>query len=78
MADYAFIIGLEDYISNDLPSVQFAENDANEIAASLEQLGFTVDTLLLSKAATKTTIEHPECTEGWDAARLPPLSPLSA
>lgn len=58
VADYAFLVGLEHYISDGLPSVQFAENDANEVATALRQLGFTVDTLLLSKTATKTTIEH--------------------
>lgn len=58
MSDYAFIIGLEHYIADGLPAVQYAENDANAMAEALKELGFAVDTLLLSKDATKTAIEH--------------------
>lgn len=58
MADYAFIIGIEEYIGDSLPKVRYAEADAKEMAAALEKLRFTVDTLLLSKDATKTNIEH--------------------
>lgn len=58
MADYAFIVGLENYIANGLPAVQYAENDANAMAEALTALGFVIDTLLLSRDATKTIIEH--------------------
>jgi hypothetical protein len=58
MSDYAFIIGIEHYIADGLPPVQYAENDAKAIAEALKDLGFIIDTVLLSKDATKTTIEH--------------------
>jgi Caspase domain len=58
VSDYAFIIGLEHYIADGLPTVQYAENDANAMAEALKELGFIVDTVLLSKDATKTAIEH--------------------
>ena len=58
MADYAFIVGIENYIENSLPKVPFAEADAKEIAEALSKLGFEVDTCLLSTNATKTNIEH--------------------
>jgi len=58
MADIAFIIGIEEYINESLPKVRYAEADAISIGGALEALGFTVDTLLLSKDATKTNIEH--------------------
>jgi hypothetical protein len=58
MADYAFIVGIENYIENSLPKVPYAEADATEMAEALKHLGFEIDTLLLSKSATKTNIEH--------------------
>jgi hypothetical protein len=58
LADYAFVIGLENYILDGLRKVQFAENDGQAVANALRELGFIVDTILLSKDATKTTVEH--------------------
>ena len=58
MADYAFIVGIEHYVENSLPKVPYAESDATEMAEALKALGFEIDTLLLSKNATKTSIEH--------------------
>jgi hypothetical protein len=57
MSDYAFIIGLEHYIADGLPRVQYAENDAQAIAEALKELGFIIDTVILSKNATKTIID---------------------
>jgi uncharacterized caspase-like protein len=58
MADYAFIVGIENYIENSLPQVRYAEADALAVRDALSDLGFTVDSILLSKNATKTNIEH--------------------
>ncbi len=58
MADYAFIIGIENYTENSLPKVPYAEADATEMAKALKDLGFEIDTLLLNESATKTNIEH--------------------
>lgn len=58
MADYAFVIGIENYIGNSLPKVRYAEADALDMQEALQDLGFEVEPLLLSLNATKASIEH--------------------
>lgn len=58
MADFAIVIGIENYLTPGIGKVRYAEADAQAIALALEELGFTVDCVLLSEKATKNTIEH--------------------
>jgi len=56
---YSIVIGIENYQDRRITSVKYAENDANEIASSLQTHG-VIDSkieILLSSTATKTTIE---------------------
>jgi len=58
MADFAILIGIENYLTPGIGKVRFAEADAQAVAFSLEKLGFTVDCVLLSEKATKNTMQH--------------------
>jgi uncharacterized caspase-like protein len=58
MADYALIVGIEQYMTTGLTAVRFAEADAKAVAEALEGLGFQVDCVLLSHHATKNMVEH--------------------
>jgi hypothetical protein len=58
LADFAIVIGIENYLTPGIGKVRFAEADALAIASALDQLGFTVDCVLLSQQATKSTVEY--------------------
>jgi len=58
MADFALIIGIEQYMTAGFPTVQYAEADAKGMADALKELGYDVDCVLVSQQATKNTIEH--------------------
>jgi len=53
----ALVIGVENYVDDDMPTVDFAEADANDMAAALQLHGFDVETILTGKA-TKALLEH--------------------
>jgi uncharacterized caspase-like protein len=58
MADFAIVIGIENYLTTGIGKVRYAEADAQAVASALEKLGFTVDCILLSEKATKNTMAH--------------------
>jgi uncharacterized caspase-like protein len=58
MADYALIVGIENYLTTSITPVRYAEADAQAVATALIELGFEVDCLLLSHQATKNILEH--------------------
>jgi hypothetical protein len=58
MADYAFVVGIEQYLNSSFPNVRFAEADAREMAEALKDVGYEVDCVLLNQQATKNNIEH--------------------
>lgn len=39
---YALVVGVEQYIPTELPSLEYAEDDADAVATALERLGFSV------------------------------------
>jgi hypothetical protein len=57
MADYALIVGIEHYMTTSISPVRYAEADAQGLAATLTELRFEVDCLLLSHQATKNILE---------------------
>jgi uncharacterized caspase-like protein len=52
----AIVVAVEKYADKRIPSVKYAESDANEFAAALELGGVLEKVFLLSARATKTTI----------------------
>ena len=54
----AFIVGVSEYQKDGLPDLQFAHKDANDQAAALEQLGFTVIRLIGDDATHEAITEN--------------------
>jgi hypothetical protein len=55
--DIALVIAVENYSDSKIPTVKYAQNDAEQFSLAIKEIGFVEQVVLLSSQATKSTIE---------------------